>query len=259
LEIAEADLVATIPIVHLHDQFDVVDQGARPALLVFNDQALQVVDRHRTLVLAVCNFEKLLKLPCFCRTNLCHALAQVLVRLLQVQMSLQQALKDLLSLEAHSFFEWSTTHELLGKDLVSRDNHGAELSVVDETISIGVVTNKEQLRLVAIVHFVANKAVKAFREVSLRQVALAAEVEYLEGSHAGKVLFVGQLTFQLLYLLFEVYLIKQGSGELLLDSLLCRKSFHSRASLGSICSLAKLIRSVFFFHGLGIFGTLKLL
>ena len=81
-----------------------------------------------------------------------------------------------------------------GDYLVCRDDDPAEFPVVDETIGIGVVSDEKKLRLVAIVHFMTNKAVKALREVSLRQVALTAEVENLKGCHAGEVLSVSQFT-----------------------------------------------------------------
>ena len=178
-------------IVHCDHQLNLFDQAARSSLFVFNYQPFQVVNADATIFISVNDFEEIFKRPGFSDSNFSQALSEVLMCLLEVEVSSKQSLEDLLCFPGHSVCDWASAGQEVRKDSTVRHDNATELTVVDAQVVILVVPHEDQVSLVFIVEGVADVAEEAFAELSLRHGLEASVIEQLVCAHASEVDPVG--------------------------------------------------------------------
>eukprot|EP00354_Favella_ehrenbergii_P011883 CAMPEP_0170453114 /NCGR_PEP_ID=MMETSP0123-20130129/1799_1 /TAXON_ID=182087 /ORGANISM="Favella ehrenbergii, Strain Fehren 1" /LENGTH=256 /DNA_ID=CAMNT_0010715369 /DNA_START=61 /DNA_END=828 /DNA_ORIENTATION=+ len=243
LEVDVADFVEACAVVHVDQQLDLVDEGARAAPFLFDNKALEVIDCDGALALHVECLEDLLHGPGVLAACSRRSLTQVLLCLLEVQMGAYQPLEHFLCVLAEAAIRRrGPTQKQTRKDSVRGRDEAAPLTVADAAVHVCIVSLENQIALITVVETVADVAVKALAEFGHAHGLEAAEVEHRPCVHAREVNAMSQITLELFDLLFKVDLVQEKAGHLFSNPLLLRPLSERLAARMGVSAPAELAR-----------------
>lgn len=122
-----------------------------------------------------------------------------------------------MGLWGHSGHSRRAAKEKTGEHAVFGNNEAAPLTVANLTVHVVVVPRENQMLLISVEERVSDKTEETLTELALVELLEPAQVEDIEGCHAGEVNSVGQIHFQLLDFLLEVDLVEEQLRHLLPD------------------------------------------
>ena len=80
------------------------------------------------------------------------------MRLLKVEMSSQQSLKDLLRFPGHFICDWASSSQAVGDSSIQGHDNTTELTIIYAQIIVLIVPEEDEISLVPIIESVANVA-----------------------------------------------------------------------------------------------------